>query len=103
MRYLKCKLGWNLSVMKGTLLLRPKFFHPYLPMRCSGVTETWNLALSAHSREGVEVWSKSVFNEGYFTLEKERIFRQYLDFLCRGIPETSNFALPADAPQVRQI
>jgi hypothetical protein len=67
------------------------------------VTETSNFALPAHAAEVVKVWEKSVCNEGYFTLEKERDFRHYLASHFIGVLETSNLALPKHSPEVAQV
>jgi hypothetical protein len=54
-----------------------KFF-VRLATHCSGVTHTSHLALPTHALQSMLVWSKSVSNEGHFTLVAETVFRPYL-------------------------
>jgi hypothetical protein len=42
------------------------------------VTETSHVELAAHALQAVEVWSKSVSNEGHFTREIGTVFGPYL-------------------------
>jgi hypothetical protein len=63
------------------------------------VTETPNFALSTHASEAPHVWSMSVYNEGYFTLEAKKVFRHYLASHLSGVTETSNLAVFSYAPE----
>jgi hypothetical protein len=63
------------------------FSHPYLPLHCSGVTETYHVALPVHALQIVQVRLKSVSNEGHFTLEAEAVFGPYLPSHCSGVSE----------------
>lgn len=63
--------------MKGT-------FRLCLTSHCRGVTETSHLALPTHSLQAVQVWSKSVGNEGDFTREAETVIRPPLSLHCSG-------------------
>jgi hypothetical protein len=78
---------------------------PYLPLHCSGVTETCEISLPAHALQAVQVRLKSVSNEGHFILESETRFRPYLPSHCSGVNEiVRHVAISAharDAVQVR--
>jgi hypothetical protein len=79
--------------MKGSLLLRPKkVLRPYLTWHCIGITEAPYVALIAYVLEAVQVWSKTVSNEGHFTHEEEPLFRPYLPSHCSGMSEISHVA-----------
>jgi hypothetical protein len=89
--------------MKGTLLVKPKVFHPNLGSHCSGVTETSHLAPTVHSLQAVQVWSKSVINEGNFTLEAETVFPLCLASHCSGLTDTAYHPLLARGLQAVQV
>jgi hypothetical protein len=59
--------------MNGTLLVRPKVFRPYVASHCRGLTERSHVALVTHELQSLEIWSKSVGNEGLFTREAESL------------------------------
>jgi hypothetical protein len=50
------------------------------------------VALPIDAPETLKVWSKSVPNEGYFTLETERVSRHYLASHCSWVTEAWNLA-----------
>jgi hypothetical protein len=57
-------------VMKGILFLsRGSFFCGYLAFHCTDVTQTSHRPVTADSLETVQVLSKSVSKERYFTLK----------------------------------
>jgi hypothetical protein len=101
--YKYCKFGGNRSVKKGTLLLRPKQFCPYLISNVTGVTETVQLAFPASFLHALQVWAKSVSNEGHFTDEQVTIFCPYLSSHCCGITETAYDAVTASAVQAMHV
>jgi hypothetical protein len=47
----------------------------------------------------VQVWSKSISNEGQFTVAAEIFFRPYLAKHYGRVAETSHAALKSDGPQ----
>jgi hypothetical protein len=60
------------------LVLFVGVIRPYLPSRCSGVTQICHMGPPAHALKVVKVRLKSVSTEGHFTLEAERVFCLYL-------------------------
>jgi hypothetical protein len=46
-----------------------------------------------HAVQAVQVWSKSISNEGHLTLEAETFFRPSLPSHCSGLNETSYVSL----------
>jgi hypothetical protein len=78
MRYKHCKLGWFRSVIKGTLLLRPKqFLCPYHPSHYSWVTEKYCMALAAHALRAVQVRLNLSIMKGNYTHDAENVLRPY--------------------------
>jgi hypothetical protein len=73
-------------------------FHPYLPSKCSVVTEKSHIALPAHVQQLMQVWSKSVSNEGHFTLEAERVLRPYFALYYCVVTGTLHVAITTHAP-----
>jgi hypothetical protein len=74
-----CRFGWNRSATKSTLLFKSNQFF----------FSIW--------------WSKSVTNEGHFTLDAERVFDPFLAALCRRVTETTHGFLPAHGLQGVQV
>jgi hypothetical protein len=99
-----CKISRNRRIMKGTLFLRPiQFFPPYLLSRCTGVPETWNMVLPSHVLLALNVWSKSISNEGYFTPETKTVFLSYLTSHCSGVTETGHHAFSPHVVLAEQV
>jgi hypothetical protein len=97
MHYMQCKLGWNRSVMKGTLLLRPIQFSSVYPVALRWESQKCNMALPAHTLQAVLVSLQSLSNEGHFTREDERLFRPFIPSKGSGVVEICHMALPAHA------
>jgi hypothetical protein len=55
------------------------------------------MALHTHALQLLQGWSKSVSNEGHFTLEAETVFSPYLPSHCSGVTEICHMAIPAQA------
>jgi hypothetical protein len=70
---------------------------------CSWVTQTSNTSLYLHAPLLLLVWSKSVSNEGQFTLEAETVFRRYVASHFSWVTETANIALPPHVAQTMQV
>jgi hypothetical protein len=51
---------------------------PYLPSHCSGVTEKFHVALSAHALQAAQFTLTPISNEGHFTLEAKTVSPPYL-------------------------
>jgi hypothetical protein len=60
------------------------------------------VALTARVLQVVQVWLKSVSNEGHFTREAETV-RPYFVSHCTGVTETSQMALTAHNLQVEHV
>jgi hypothetical protein len=84
--------------MKGTLLLWPKGFRPYVASNCIGVIQTSKVALPPFDPSSLQVWSKSGSKEGHFILDAETVFRPYLASHCSRVTQTSQVALLSHAP-----
>jgi hypothetical protein len=67
------------------------------------VIETSDVALPPDALQVVQVWSKSVSNEGHFTREAETVFRPYLASRWSGVSEKTQIALPALALQAQDV
>jgi hypothetical protein len=102
LRVLQIRLKWVSNEGHFTLDLET-IFRPYLPCRCSGLTETCHMVLPAHAREAVQVSFKSVCYAGHFTLDLETIFRPYLPCRCSGLTEICHMVLPAHAREAVQV
>jgi hypothetical protein len=61
------------------------------------VTERCYMALLARALRTVQVRTKSLSNEGHFTLEAETVSRSYIPSHCSGGTEICHMALPAHA------
>jgi hypothetical protein len=103
MRYKQDKFGRNRPVINGTILVRPKLIRHYLAYHCNGVTEKSNVPLATHALQAVEVWSKSMSNEGHYTRKSERFSRPYLASHCTGETKTSHLAIHPHAIQALQV
>jgi hypothetical protein len=57
----------------------------------------------SHALKAVEVCSKSIGSEGYFTREAERVFPPYFASHCSAVTETSHLAIPTHALQAVQV
>jgi hypothetical protein len=78
-------------------------FRAYLGYHCSVATQTSHVALNAKAPEPAQVWSKSVSNEGHFTLLSQTVFRPYLDNHGIGANQTSLVALSTGDLQTVQV
>jgi hypothetical protein len=103
MRHKQCKLGWSRSVIKGTLLFRPKQFFVHLSPHIAVVWVKWHMALPAHAVRAVQVGRKSFRNEGHFTHAAETLFRPYLPSHCIWVTELWHMALPENASRAVRV
>jgi hypothetical protein len=81
--YSHWKFGRNRWVTKGTLLERRNLFLS-LWTHIAGGRQTWIMLLTVDGPQEVQVWSKSVRNKGYFTVETVTVFSPYLYSHCSG-------------------
>jgi hypothetical protein len=61
------------------------------------------MTLTAHAIQALQVWWKSVSNEGHFTREAATAFRAYLASDYCGVTETSHMSLTVQALQAVQV
>jgi hypothetical protein len=62
-----------------------------------------HLALPAPVLQVLQVWSKSVFSEGHFTLEVETLSLPDLTLHFRQVTETSKLIMPTHALEAGQL
>jgi hypothetical protein len=67
------------------------------------VTEARHRGLLARALHEVQVWSKSVSEEGHFTLQADTFSRSYLASYCKGVAEISDRVLCTDRLQAMYI
>jgi hypothetical protein len=90
MCYLQCNLDWNLSVMKGTLLMKPKDFFIRISHRIAVGLLKYGRLHSQHVLRAVQVRLKLESSEGYFTLETATVFLPHLLSYESGVRGTSH-------------
>jgi hypothetical protein len=61
------KFGSKRSIVKDTYFVTEVVLRICLSLYCSDATETSHLPLTANALQSVQLWFKSVNNEGHFT------------------------------------
>jgi hypothetical protein len=68
------KFGSKRSIMKDTYFVTEVVLRICLSLHCSDATETSHIPHTAHSLQSVQLWFKSVNNEGHFTWRTKHVF-----------------------------
>jgi hypothetical protein len=103
MRYMRCKSVRNRSVVKDTLLSRPKQL--FVPNRLSLLSSDSKLTrgISSLSATTTDRSGDIVSEKGYSTLKAERVLHPYLASHCKGVTQTSQEPLRSYEQQPAQV